>query len=187
MVKKKDIRKRVLEIRNNISKKEWEQKSYRIYEKVVTHPFFLESDVIYCYVAYRNEADTKNIIQKAWELNKRVAVPKVEGEEMNFYYISDFCDLKEGYHQIPEPMTIFPAQETKALVIMPGVAFDRNRNRIGYGKGFYDKYLAKHSFHKTIAIGFECQLVHEIEANAFDFQPDILITEEHIYDESFTK
>lgn len=187
METKKDIRKRVLETRNNISQKEWEQKSYSIYEKVVTHPFFLESDVIYCYVACRNEADTKKIIQKAWELNKRVAVPKVEGEEMNFYYISDFFELKEGYRQIPEPITTLPAQETEGLVIMPGVAFDRNRNRIGYGKGFYDKYLAKHSFHKTIAIGFACQLVDEIETNTFDFQPDILITEEHIYNESFTK
>lgn len=180
---KKDIRKRVLAMRDGISKKEWEEKSRRISEKVVTHPFFLESDVIYCYVDYRNEAGTESIIKRAWKLHKKVAVPKVEGEEMNFYYISDFSDLKEGYRQIREPETGCPAKAAQALVIMPGVAFDRKRNRIGYGKGFYDKFLDKHLSYKTIAIGFECQIVDEIETDSYDYRPDILITEEHIYDE----
>lgn len=187
MESKKDIRRRVLEIRDRISKKEWEENSHRIYKSVVTHPFFLESDVIYCYIDYRNEAGTEAIIRKAWELHKKVAVPKVEGEEMNFYYISDFSELKEGYRQIREPDVKFPATKEQALVIMPGVAFDRNRNRIGYGKGFYDKFLDRYPSCKTMAIAFECQIVDEITADTFDHRPDILITEEQIYNEPFTK
>lgn len=183
METKKDIRKRVLATRDGISKRDWEENSHRIYEKVVTHPFFLESGVIYCYVDYRNEAGTEAIIKKAWELEKKVAVPRVEGEEMNFYYISDFSDLKEGYRQIREPATKFPASDAHALVIMPGVAFDKKRNRIGYGKGFYDKFMDKYPSCKTIALAFECQIIDEIKTDLFDYRPHILITEEHIYDE----
>lgn len=183
METKKDIRKRVLEIRNGIEKEEWEEKSRRIQKQVVTHPFFLSADSIYCYIDYRNEVGTKSIIQKAWELQKKVAVPKVEGNEMNFYYISSFDDLKEGYRGIREPETDYLSNDKDALVIMPGAAFDKQRNRIGYGKGFYDRFMGLHRDYKTIAIAFECQLVDKIETELFDYRPDILITEEQVYDE----
>jgi 5-formyltetrahydrofolate cyclo-ligase len=166
---------------------EWEEKSCAIQWQVIKHPFFLEANVIYCYVDYRNEVGTKMIIKQAWESGKKVAVPKVEGEEMNFYYISDFSDLKEGYRGILEPDVSFPANDVHALMIMPGVAFDKKRNRIGYGKGFYDKFMDKHPTFYTIALAFECQLIEEIEANSFDYCPQILITEEKRYDEHVTK
>ena len=181
MESKKDIRSRVLEKRNCITDKEWEEKSHEIYEKVVTHPFFFEADSIYCYVDYRREVGTRAIIEKSWEMGKKVAVPKVNGTEMNFYYISQFSDLKEGYRGILEPDPQFPASDKKALVIMPGAAFDRNRNRIGYGKGYYDKFLRVHQNYSTIAICFECQLVDQIPATDLDIRPDFLITEENIY------
>ena len=187
METKKDIRKRVLANRDDIDKKEWEEKSRKIQKQVITHPFFLESNVIYCYVDYRNEVGTECIIKKAWESGKQVAVPKVEGKEISFYYISDFSDLKEGFRQIREPDVQFPANENHALVIMPGVAFDKSRNRIGYGKGFYDRFMDKHPTYRTIALAFECQMLDEIEADIFDYRPEILITEEHIYDEHFTE
>lgn len=187
METKKDIRKRVLTNRDDIDKKEWEKKSRKIQTQVITHPFFLESNVIYCYVDYRNEVGTESIIKEAWKLGKQVAVPKVEGEEMSFYYISDFSDLEEGYRQILEPDGRFPANAEHALVIMPGVAFDQSRNRIGYGKGFYDRFMDKHSTYHTIALAFECQMMDEIEADMYDYRPEILITEEHIYNEHFTE
>ena len=182
MERKRDIRKYVLSYRDGISVHKWEENSHLIYKKVTTHPFFLEASVIYCYVDYRNEVGTESIIRKAWELGKRVAVPKVDGEQMNFYYISDFTDLREGYRKILEPDVRFPANDTHALVIMPGVAFDRNRNRIGYGKGFYDKFMDKHLGFQTIAIAFECQIIDAIAVDSFDYRPDVLITEEQIYD-----
>lgn len=187
MERKKDIRKRVLGLRNNMSKEEWEEKSHRINKKVVAHPFFLEANVIYCYVDYRNEVGTEWIMKKAWKLHKKVAVPKVEGDEMKFYIISKFDDLHAGYRGIQEPEDSHPANTEDAVVILPGVAFDRKRNRIGYGKGFYDKFLDKHPSCKTIAIGFECQIVDEIQTDSFDYRPDILITEEYTYDEQFAE
>ena len=182
MESKKDIRKRVLENRNCISDKEWEDKSRLICEKVVTHPFFLQADAIYCYVDYRREVGTADIIEQAWISGKKVASPKVLGDEMEFYYIQSFEDLSEGYKGIFEPKQTNLASDKNVLVIMPGAAFDATCNRIGYGKGYYDKYLQMHRNYKTIAIAFELQLVEVIPSEDYDICPDIIITEETTYE-----
>ena len=182
MDSKKDIRRRVLEKRNCISDKEWEDKSRLICEKVVTHPFFLQADVIYCYVDYRREVGTREIIEQAWRSAKKVAVPKVLGDEMEFYYIQSFEDLEEGYKGIPEPMQTDLAQDENMLVIMPGAAFDKTCNRIGYGKGYYDKYLQIHPSCKMIALAFELQMLEAIPADTHDICPNIIITEENTYE-----
>ncbi len=179
---KKDIRKRVLEMRSQMTVEEWDEKSHAIFQKVVTHPFFLHANTIYCYVNYRNEVETRSIIEWAWKQQKAVAVPRIEGTEMNFYYIQQFSDLQEGYFGIPEPEAIRPAKAKNPLVIMPGTVYDKNRNRIGYGKGFYDKFLTEHSGCSTIALGFEIQIMDEIPTDGHDIRPAVLITEEHIYD-----
>jgi len=184
MESKKDIRKRVLTMRNEINKKDWEEKSHLIYEKVVTHPFFLSADSIYCYIDYRNEVGTRAIIEHAWNKQKKVAVPKVEGDEMSFYYIDSFLDLCEGFKGILEPKQNHLATPTgKELVIMPGAAFDRKCGRIGYGKGYYDKYLSKHPHCKRIALGFDLQIVDDIPTEPYDICPECVITEEHIYEQ----
>lgn len=181
MVKKQDIRKNVLNLRKQLTETEWELKSQMIEDKVVTHSFFLGSDTILCYVDYQNEVRTRGIIQTAWEQNKTVAVPKVEGNEMTFYVIRSFDDLQKGYKGILEPISSEEFSSENVLVILPGSAFDKKRNRIGYGKGYYDKYLSRYPGFKTLAIGFECQLVDEIPAEEHDLKPSVLITEEHIY------
>ena len=182
MESKKDIRKRVLETRIQLTDKEWEEKSHRIYEMVVTHPFFLQTDAIYCYVDYRREVGTRRIIEQAWMSGKKVAVPKVLGDEMEFYYIQSFEDLKEGYRGIPEPKQINLAHDANVLVIMPGAAFDKTGNRIGYGKGYYDKYLQLHPNHQTLALAFELQILEAIPTDTHDVCPNIIITEEKIYE-----
>lgn len=183
METKKDIRKRILLKRDSISKAEWVKNSLIIQKKLVSHPVFMESDTMYCYVDYRNEVGTNFVISQALKLRKKVAVPKILGDSMEFFYITDVKELQKGYCGIMEPSTNLLATEKEALIIMPGVAFDKNRNRIGYGKGFYDRYIASHGNFKTIGIAFECQITDEIPADAFDYRPDILITEEHIYDQ----
>ena len=181
MESKKDIRRRILNTRDSLTPKEWEEKTYAIYQKVVTHPFFLCTDVIYCYVDYRREVGTLKIIEKAWALHKKIAVPKIVGDAMEFYFIEALTDLTEGYRGILEPKSLHLANEKEPLVIMPGTVFDRTRNRIGYGKGFYDKFLNAHPDCKTIALSFECQLVDAVPRDKHDIQPTYLITEENMY------
>ncbi len=182
MESKKDIRKRILEHRACMSPKDWEEKSRIITQKVVSHPFFLCADAIYCYVDYSHEVGTRSIIEHAWKAGKKVAVPKIVDDYMEFYYISDFSELAEGYRGILEPVVATtPARDEKTLIIMPGVAFDKSHSRIGYGKGYYDAYLQGHTDCDTIAICFEMQMVNQIPVQPHDFKPNIIITEENIY------
>lgn len=187
MESKKDIRRRVLEKRNQIPEKDWKERSCKIYEKVVAHPFFLSADTIYCYVDYKAEVSTKDIIERAWEYGKKVAVPKVEGEELKFFYIQHFSDLEEGYKGILEPNKSRPANAQAALVLMPGVAFDRECKRIGYGKGFYDRFLRNHTQYRTMALAFESQMVERIPFDEYDICPEMIITEETCYVRQITK
>ena len=182
MESKKDIRKRVLQKRENLTNREWEEKSRLIYDKVVSHPFFLQADTIYCYIDYRNEVATRAIIDFAWKSGKKVAVPKVLENVMHFYLIDSFDELEYGYKGIEEPKTSKLATDEDALVIMPGAVFDCACHRIGYGKGYYDKYLHLHSNHKTLGIAFEFQVFKNIPSEEFDICPDIIITEENIYE-----
>ena len=181
MVKKQDIRKNVLKQRNLMTEKEWDEHSHEIYKKVVTHPFFLEADEIYCYIDFRNEVDTRKIIEEAWRLGKRVAVPRIEGSEMNFYYIDSFTKLESGYFGVLEPIEQDKAEGEQVLVIMPGAAFDKKRNRIGYGKGYYDRFLEKYPTYRTLALAFELQMVDNIPSDSFDVKPNQIVTEENIY------
>ena len=183
---KKDIRKRVLDRRENMSKEEWAENSRNIYEKVVTHSFFLDTDILYCYMDYKNEVSTRMIIQKAWELNKTVYVPKVNGEEMTFHPIRSFLELEECYRGIPEPTSNPVNIINPGLVIIPGVAFDRNLNRVGYGKGYYDRFLSHNDNLRTLAICFELQLEEKIPSDSFDIRPEVLITERHVYVKKIT-
>lgn len=181
MVKKQDIRKNVLNQRSQMTKKEWDEHSYEIYKKVVTHPFFLDADEIYCYIDFRKEVGTRQIIEEAWHLKKRVAVPRIQASEMNFFYIDSFSELEHGCFGVLEPTGNEIAEGKQVLVIMPGVAFDRARNRIGYGKGYYDKFLNKYPEYHTLALAFECQMVNNIPSDLFDVKPKQIITEENIY------
>lgn len=183
MVSKKDIRKSILQKRGQLTDRQWIIQSTAICKKVLEHPLFIHSDCIYCYVDYKREVGTRVIIESAWKLGKKVAVPVVHGEDMHFGYLSSWDELEEGYKGILEPSYFSPAEDKTPLVIIPGVVFDRQRNRIGYGKGYYDKFLERHPKCKTLAIAFELQLVDEIPAEPFDIRPQVLITEDHVYDD----
>lgn len=188
MEKKEEIRRRILEIRSRQGGREWKSGTDRIMKKVTAHPWFLEAEAVYCYVDVRGEAGTRGIMDYAWRLGKRVFVPSVKGHDMEFYRLFSFDGLKEGTFGIPEPSV--KIRERKAdikrdgriFMIMPGVAFDRERNRIGYGGGYYDRYLASCTefYGHAIAIAFECQIVEKIEAEKTDRKPELLITERRI-------
>ena len=106
------------------------------------------SETVFCYVSFRDEADTFRIIREALARGKKAAVPRVEGKHrMEFYYINSMDDLSPGYMGIPEPSEDAERRAVPVkndLMVMPGAAFDRSGTRLGYGAGFYDAYLSKH-------------------------------------------
>ena len=181
MVEKKHIRKQIFERRKELTQEQAEQDSRETCKKVFALSQFQKAACVYAYVDYNKEVCTREIIEKAWEMGKRVAVPKVTGPgTMKYYYLESFEQLKPGYFQIPEPAWGKEAEEEDAFLIVPGVAFDENRHRAGYGQGFYDRYLASHRKHPTAAVAFEFQIVKEVPAEATDVFPDLVITEKRV-------
>lgn len=180
---KSHIRKEVLGLRNNMTTAERECAAALLTKRICEHPCFVMSDTILAFVSYGSEVDTTAIIEEALRLGKKVYVPKVEGEDMNFYRIRGMAELVEGYKGIREPSGTserygyLSAEAEKVMLLMPGAVFDRKRNRIGYGKGFYDRFLAdKEAMQlRTIGVGFRCQLMEEIPAEEWDIKPNWVI------------
>ena len=106
---------------------------------------------------------------------KRVAVPKCYGDEMRFIWLDDLSRVEKGYANIPEPIDDGPiADDPSALVLMPGLAFDPEGHRIGYGGGFYDKFLAK-EMHPTLALCYDFQMLDHLETEQFDIPVDTVL------------
>ncbi len=156
------------------------ENSRRICEAVMELEEFQNAGEVFVYMDCKGEVSTKPLIEAAWKLGKKVAAPKVEGEDMSYYYISSYADVADGYFHVPEPVTERLAcggTAEHALLIVPGVGFDEQRNRCGYGKGFYDRYLAAHPLHPTVALAFEFQIVDEVPVRPEDIRPQKLVTE----------
>lgn len=137
---------------------------------------YANADTLYAYLPYNQEVRTEGIIQKALADGKSVAVPKVYGEEMRFILISDLNSLELSTMGIPEPVADEPiATDSTALILMPGLAFDRQGHRIGYGGGFYDKYLAREPDHPTVALCYDFQILQQLETDVYDIPVDKVI------------
>lgn len=175
---KKEIRKEIFRRRREADKDQLEKNSEVICKKVMATESFKNADTMYVYMDCKGEVSTKPLLEACWKLGKKTAAPRVTGPgEMIYYYISSYEDVAPGYYDIPEPITGREAHDENALLIVPGVAFDKNRHRCGYGQGFYDRYLASHREHATIAVAFDFQMTEEVPAGIYDIFPQMLITE----------
>ena len=181
MESKKDIRKKIFAARKQCSEEQIEKMSRKITEKVISLPVFEQENKILVYADYNHEVVTRYLIEEAWQAGKEVAVPKVVGKDMVFYKLTDFAQLEKGYFGIPEPARGEIVQWEEALMIMPGVAFDRQNHRVGYGGGFYDRFLEKHPYITRVAVAFEFQMMSEVPVESTDISPEIIVTEKEIY------
>ena len=128
---------------------------------------------IYGYLPYNQEVRTVAMLEQAILDGKRVAVPKCYGDEMRFIWMDDLSAVAPGYANIPEPIADGPvADASYALVLMPGMAFDPKGHRIGYGGGFYDKFLAAEPEHPTLALCYDFQVLEKLETEEFDIPVD---------------
>ena len=116
------------------------------------------------------------ILEQALADGKRVAVPKVYGDKMKFIYLTDLTKVEKSDFGIPEPIADGPTgDDPTALVLMPGLAFDKEGHRIGYGGGFYDKFLAQEPNHPTIALCYGFQMVEDLPTEEFDIPVDCVL------------
>lgn len=164
-----------------ISKRK-EIKNKKILEEKIKNNFLnnqkiISSKNILIYVSKDEEVDTKEIIKELWKLNKNVFVPKVEGNIINFYLIKKFNDLEIGYYGILEPISHVKYQDNiNTCIIVPGLLFDKNYNRLGYGGGYYDRFLTNKNIYK-IGICFSTMIVDKIIVEKTDIKMDEIITE----------
>ena len=170
---KKMLRKQIREQKRAMSQERIEEASRKLVEQFLNCDAYRQAKTIYGYLPYNQEVRTVPILEQALADGKRVAVPKVYGSEMKFIYLTDLTQVATGYAGIPEPVADGPeGDDPTALVLMPGMAFTKEGHRIGYGGGFYDKFLAEEPDHPTIALCYDFQMVDELPTEEFDVPVD---------------
>ena len=161
---------------------ELKENSRRILEKVCCEPRYQEAKILLAYVDAKREVETRELICQAWKDGKRVAVPRTfGGGVMHFYEIHSLEELEPGGYGILEPKKDCPLCETEeGLMLMPGVAFDEKAHRVGYGGGYYDRYLEQHPGLVHIALAFEFQIFKEVPFQEHDILPELIVTEKRL-------
>ena len=172
---KKALRRQISALKRALTEEQISFASHGLTRQFLAHPLYLQAKSIYAYLSYNQEVRTETLISAALEDGKRVAVPKVFGEEMRFLWIDENSPIAEGYKGIPEPVEGEIAGDPEALVLMPGLAFDPSGRRMGYGGGFYDRFLAAEP-HPTIALCYDFQLLDALPTEEHDIPVDAVLT-----------
>lgn len=178
---KKTIREDALFQREAMRQKDRLKYNESIFKQLQISELYRNAKVIFTYVSYNNEVDTYKLIETAIKDGKRVACPKTRNHGlMDFLEIHSFHDLKENERGIPEPIDgIILEPNADTLMIMPGCAYDPSGNRIGYGGGYYDRYLANYAkgLFSCIALFYSCQEAPSIQPEEYDIKPDLILNE----------
>ena len=177
---KKKLRKEALVKRKEMPAEERTEKSRWITEHILQSEVYQKAKSVFSFVSMGTEAETRGILKQAWKDGKNVAVPKTKQDrEMIFLKIESFADLKEGRFGVMEPVTqeeMIPGAGD--LFLVPGPFFDRNKNRIGYGGGYYDTYFEKHQGYRKIGLAFSEQISETaIPTEETDIPLDDIVTE----------
>ena len=156
-----------------------EKASQELGEKFAACPQYINARTVYGYMPYNQEVRTVPMLERALREGKQVAVPKIYGKTMKFILVTELDQMALNEWGIPEPVADGPvADDPTALVLMPGLAFTKNGDRMGYGGGFYDQFLAAEPDHPTVALCYDFQLVDYIPTEAFDIPVDLVLTGE---------
>ena len=183
---KKEIRNKVLEIRNQIPLDIRTEKDLHIGETLFSLPEFLSAKIVLFYASFRSEVETLSLIRESLAMGKKVLLPKVDTKNsvLTLHEIKNMNELAPGYMGIPEPDL---ADERLAgigdidIAVIPGAGFDLSGNRLGYGAGYYDGLLSQRTKNiQIIALAYEEQLVDSIPAEKHDVRVTIIVTDKRV-------
>ncbi len=201
---KRRVRRETLTARKNLTAGGRAEACRQIELYLTQQQAYKQADWVLCYVSYREEVKTGPFLERAFADGKRVYVPKVLSglnapapgrgpAVMDFYEIRSLSQLRPGFRGILEPEEGRPRFDpdadlhTKGLMVLPGAAFDTHGGRIGYGGGYYDRYLdrlqaaGKRRLCVLAGICFSCQLTEQVPRAAYDETVDLVITETGIW------
>ncbi len=182
---KETLRKRILLLRECMTLQEREKASYFIFENFFKLPEYQNAETIFAFAGYGTELSTLNSVFRMINSGKHVALPKMMDEEhMEFFEVRKISDIQKGPLGIPEPNGSYaPVSFRPDIIMIPGVAFDKKFNRLGYGRGYYDRYLVSHGYDRfvwKIALAFSCQIVRRIPTDKKDVSIDMIVTEDKV-------
>ena len=176
---KNEVRQLIMNRRHELSDEDIEMQSGLIIDRLKKSDIYKTSENVFLYMSYNREVDTYMLLSQCLTDDKKVYAPRVLSKtDMEFYRIMDEHDLVSGYMGIMEPSDACEKADTRdGLFIMPGLAFDYDFHRIGYGGGFYDRYLSIDNTFIKAAPAFDFQLLEAIPYEEHDLKPDYIITQ----------
>lgn len=183
---KKQLREKYLSLRNNILNTNLKEISNKILLNLYKLDEYKNCKTIFTYVNANSEIITMPLIEKAWEDEKNIAVPVIgkKAHEMFFVKINSFKELKPNKYNILEPELKeenIICSNNETLVIVPGLVFSPDKYRIGYGGGYYDKFIAENTTLSNIALAMDFQIIKNIPKDNLDKTVDKIVTETKIY------
>lgn len=180
---KEQVRQSLLEKRQALSEKAVQDLSSSIQDKLFKSPLWPKKGRVGLYAPVRNEVMTQTLFQNALESGLHVYFPRVE-QGINFYEVNGPDDLQRGSWSIPEPKLhceLLSKSQGLDLLVVPGIAFTADGHRIGYGRGFYDKYIeARRPNGPIIALAYDFQIVEGFPSENWDQPLDGIITEKRL-------
>lgn len=178
---KKEIRKNIIKMRDELTLERRMVLDNRILESVLELNRYQQANMIFLFLSFGSEVDTKRLIERALAKQKRICVPRVISRQAGMlpFEIIGLQDVEPGHYGILEPKNGCRLVELTEidLVLMPGVAFDRSGGRIGYGGGYYDRLFAKAAYIAKIALAYEMQVLETLPLEEHDIRIDGLVTE----------
>lgn len=176
---KSEFRRFFLNLRREMDQSLIKEKSEKIIENLLASDFYKNSQSIFVYVSKNKEVDTKDFIKKAIASGKKIYVPKIQNHKMFAAKLDDLSELQAGTFDIPTSKSL-KFIKNPDLTICPGLTFDDEKNRLGYGGGFYDKFLGEN---ETTKIGLMISDFRSIKipADPWDIKMDFIITEDKIF------
>ena len=186
---KKILRNKMLSLRNQLSIKECARRSEQITYHLFNTDIYQRADYVLVYMHYQKEVRTDQIILHALNARKHVFVPRVNEKDMEFYEIYSLKDCECGFHGILEPSetcisfskfcpTAISPSKQNTLMILPGLAFDATGHRLGYGGGYYDRYLSQKGIAcAKMAIAYSFQMIENVPYEEYDILVDDVITD----------
>lgn len=180
---KKALREKYRGIRSELSATEKEKNDAEIFNRLISFDKYIQSSTLLCFVSTDIEVDTKRLIQHALDNQKTVALPRCldKNGNMDFFVIKSFDDLEQAFFGLLEPKKSCErlVDYSNSACILPGFAFDRQGFRIGYGKGYYDRFLKSYIGVK-IGVCYNCCMANELPHGRFDIAADYIVTGKYI-------
>ena len=169
------LRRQIREKKRQMTEAEIAGKSRQLLDLFTATDAYKNAGSLYGYMSYNQEVRTLPILEQALRDGKRVAIPKCYGPEMRFIWMYDLSQTAPN-RGIPEPIADGPvADDPHALVLMPGMAFDTAGGRVGYGGGYYDKFLSAEPEHPTVALCYDFQVLEQLDTEEFDIPVDLVL------------